>query len=130
MGDESPKPASTPTGAVFLSYASQDAEAAQRICDALRAAGIEVWFDQTEKQSNSGLNTFDDRHQNVVIANYYRQDFIWPGYTTEKRATASLYATGLSAKRTGAASRSTHFGVDGQFVSGRRKIAPSADCAG
>jgi len=34
--------------AVFLSYASQDAEPAGRICDALRAAGIEVWFDQSE----------------------------------------------------------------------------------
>ena len=34
--------------AVFLSYASQDAEAARRICDALRDAGIEVWFDQSE----------------------------------------------------------------------------------
>jgi dienelactone hydrolase len=34
--------------AVFLSYASQDAEAAQRLCKALRAAGIEVWFDQSE----------------------------------------------------------------------------------
>jgi TolB-like protein/Tfp pilus assembly protein PilF len=33
--------------AVFISYASQDAEAAQRICEALRAAGIEVWFDQS-----------------------------------------------------------------------------------
>jgi hypothetical protein len=33
---------------IFLSYASQDAEAAQRICDALRAAGLEVWFDQNE----------------------------------------------------------------------------------
>ena len=33
--------------AVFLSYASQDAEAVQRICEALRAAGIEVWFDQS-----------------------------------------------------------------------------------
>ncbi len=31
--------------AVFLSYASQDAEAARRICDALRASGVEVWFD-------------------------------------------------------------------------------------
>jgi TolB-like protein/tetratricopeptide (TPR) repeat protein len=48
MGEESPKPANTPTGAVFLSYASQDSEAAQRICEALRAAGIEVWFDQSE----------------------------------------------------------------------------------
>jgi TolB-like protein/Tfp pilus assembly protein PilF len=37
-----------PAGAVFLSYASQDAEAAQRICDALRAAGIEVWLDKSE----------------------------------------------------------------------------------
>jgi TolB-like protein/Flp pilus assembly protein TadD len=37
-----------PSRAVFLSYASQDAEAAQRICEALRAAGIEVWFDRSE----------------------------------------------------------------------------------
>jgi len=36
------------SGAVFLSYAKQDAEAARRICDALRAAGVEVWFDQSE----------------------------------------------------------------------------------
>jgi TolB-like protein len=34
--------------AVFLSYASQDAEAAKKICEALRAAGIVVWFDQSE----------------------------------------------------------------------------------
>ena len=34
--------------AVFLSYASQDAEAAKRICEALRQAGVEVWFDQSE----------------------------------------------------------------------------------
>jgi len=33
--------------AVFLSYASQDAAAAERICEALRGAGIEVWFDQS-----------------------------------------------------------------------------------
>jgi TolB-like protein len=39
----------TDTGnAVFLSYASEDAEAAQHVCNALRAAGIEVWFDQSE----------------------------------------------------------------------------------
>ena len=51
MGEQSPKLASTPTGAVFLSYASQDAAAAQRICEALRSAGIEVWFDQSELRS-------------------------------------------------------------------------------
>ncbi len=35
-----------PTKAVFLSYSSDDAEEARRICDTLRTAGIEVWFDQ------------------------------------------------------------------------------------
>jgi TolB-like protein/Tfp pilus assembly protein PilF len=34
--------------AVFLSYAAEDAEPAHRICAMLRAAGIEVWFDQSE----------------------------------------------------------------------------------
>ncbi len=34
--------------AVFISYASEDATAALRICESLRAAGIEVWFDQSE----------------------------------------------------------------------------------
>ena len=35
----------TENKAVFLSYASQDAEAARRICEALRSGGVEVWFD-------------------------------------------------------------------------------------
>ena len=34
--------------AVFLSYASQDAPAVTRIAEALRALGVEVWFDQDE----------------------------------------------------------------------------------
>lgn len=42
-----------------------------------------IVFDQTEKETNSQLNTFDDRNRNTIIANYYRQDFIWPGYTVE-----------------------------------------------
>ena len=36
------------SNAVFLSYASEDAVAAERVCAALRAAGIEVWFDKSE----------------------------------------------------------------------------------
>lgn len=40
-----------------------------------------IAFDQTEKDTNSQLNTFHDRHQNTLIANYYRQDFLVPGYT-------------------------------------------------
>jgi TolB-like protein len=41
-------PVTEPSHAVFLSYASQDAEAAQKICEALRTAGIEVFLDQSE----------------------------------------------------------------------------------
>jgi TolB-like protein/Flp pilus assembly protein TadD len=37
-----------PSHTVFLSYASQDAEAAQKICEALHAAGIQVFLDQSE----------------------------------------------------------------------------------
>ena len=45
-----------PSHAVFLSYASQDADAALRICESLRAAGIEVWLDQSELR---GGDTWD-----------------------------------------------------------------------
>src|SRR5579863_7551151 len=51
-----------PARAVFLSYASQDAEAARSIADALQAAGVEVWFDQSELR---GGDVWDQkiRHQ-------------------------------------------------------------------
>jgi hypothetical protein len=42
-----------------------------------------IWFDQTEKDTNSFLNTLDDRHQNTLIANYYRNDFVFPGYNAQ-----------------------------------------------
>jgi len=58
MGQSSPERVSTPTGAVFLSYASQDVESAQKMCEALRAAGIEVWFDQSELRGGEAW----DRH--------------------------------------------------------------------
>lgn len=48
MGSPNPLVSASASKAVFLSYASQDAEPARRICEALRAAGIEVWFDQSE----------------------------------------------------------------------------------
>ncbi len=41
----------TPKDAVFLSYASEDAPAARRIADSLKAGGIEVWLDQSELRS-------------------------------------------------------------------------------
>ena len=48
MGVDSPEQVRTSAGAVFLSYASEDSAAAERISTSLRAAGIEVWFDQSE----------------------------------------------------------------------------------
>ena len=51
MNDERPatKPATpSPKGAVFLSYAREDIDAARQIAEALQAAGIEAWFDREE----------------------------------------------------------------------------------
>lgn len=42
-----------------------------------------AYFNQVEKDTNSGLNEFDWRDQQVLIANLYIQDFIWLGYTTQ-----------------------------------------------
>lgn len=42
-----------------------------------------AYFQMVEKDTNSGLNTFDRRHQQVGVANLYLQDFLWKGYTTE-----------------------------------------------
>lgn len=42
-----------------------------------------AYFYFLEKNTNSGLNTFDPRHQQVYIANVYIQDFLTKGYTTE-----------------------------------------------
>jgi Carboxypeptidase regulatory-like domain len=42
-----------------------------------------AWFYFLEKDTNSGLNTFERRHQQVYIGNVYIQDFLTKGYTTE-----------------------------------------------
>ncbi len=42
-----------------------------------------AYFQMLEKDTNSGLNTFQQRHQQVGVANLYMQDFLWKGYTTE-----------------------------------------------
>ena len=42
-----------------------------------------AFFDMLEKNTDSDLNSFDSRNQQVVVVNLYRQDFIWHGYTAE-----------------------------------------------
>jgi hypothetical protein len=43
-------PPEPPRGAIFISYASEDVDAARRIKAGLDAAGLDVWYDQTELQ--------------------------------------------------------------------------------
>jgi hypothetical protein len=70
----------------FRGFIFQDTNRAVRLFGT-RAANRDqfnlVVFDQQEKDTNSDLNTFQSRHQEVLIANYYRQDFLWPGYTAQ-----------------------------------------------
>jgi hypothetical protein len=42
-----------------------------------------AYFNRLEKDTNSGLNRLRDRGQQVVVANFYRQDFLLRGYTTQ-----------------------------------------------
>jgi hypothetical protein len=49
-----------------------------------------AYFDQLEKETNSELNLASRRNQRVVIANYYRQDFLTPGYTISPSFHANL----------------------------------------
>lgn len=42
-----------------------------------------AYFQFLEKDTNSSLNSFQARHRQVIVANLYRQDFIWQGYTAQ-----------------------------------------------
>ncbi len=68
----------------FKGFIFSDTNRAVRLFGTARANRDQfniVYVDQTEKDTNSLLNTFVDRNQNTLIANYYYQDLIWPGYT-------------------------------------------------
>ena len=42
-----------------------------------------AYFYFVEKDTNSELNTFQPRHQQVALANLFIQDFLWKGYTAQ-----------------------------------------------
>jgi hypothetical protein len=48
-----------------------------------RTQGSVAGFYMLEKETNSDLNTFDERDQVVAAATLLRQDFLWPGYTVQ-----------------------------------------------
>ena len=58
-----PEPTPPNGPAVFLSYAREDGAAVQRIADALRAFGVEVWFDQNELR---GGDTWDQKIRSQI----------------------------------------------------------------
>jgi hypothetical protein len=70
----------------FRGFLFQDEQPGIRIFGDLHDDKIEynvAYFDFLEKNTNSGLNTFERRNQQVAIANTYLQDFFFPGYTAE-----------------------------------------------
>jgi hypothetical protein len=60
-----------------------------------------AYFAQLEKDTNSGLNRFDRRRQNVYVANLFRQDFIRKGYTIQASALYNDDRRGVQYDRNG-----------------------------
>lgn len=70
----------------FRGFLFVDEQPAVRIFGDLHSDRIEynaAYFQMLEKNTNSGLNTFERRHQQVLLGNVYLQDFFFPGYTAE-----------------------------------------------
>ncbi|MEP7353012.1 MAG: carboxypeptidase-like regulatory domain-containing protein [Acidobacteriota bacterium] len=70
----------------FRGFIFSDQEPGLRIFGNLDANRLQynlAYFAMLEKDTNSGLNTFQYRGRQVYIANVYRQDFLKPGYTIQ-----------------------------------------------
>jgi len=70
----------------FRGFLFVDEQPALRVFGTLDSNRIEynvAYFHFLEKNTNSGLNTFSRRHQQVALGNIYLQDFFFPGYTAE-----------------------------------------------
>ena len=70
----------------FRGFLFVDEQPGMRLFGNLHSDRIEynvAYFQMLEKNTNSGLNTFNRRHQQVILGNVYLQDFFFPGYTAE-----------------------------------------------
>jgi hypothetical protein len=70
----------------FRGFLFSDQQPGVRLFGNLRSNRINynlAYFYLLEKNTNSELNTFQPRHQQVYIGNVYIQDFLAKGYTTE-----------------------------------------------
>lgn len=70
----------------FRGFLFVDEQPALRVFGDLKSDRLEynaAYFNLLEKNTNSGLNTFSRRNQQVMLGNIYIQDFFFPGYTAE-----------------------------------------------
>ena len=78
---------STATFAAFSSWKNSRACVFFGNLDSNRWQYNVAYFNFLEKNTNSGLNSMALRNQQVIIANAYRQDFLFPGiYSAVERA--------------------------------------------
>jgi hypothetical protein len=77
----------------FRGFLFDDQEPGVRLFGNLESNKIQynlAAFYMLEKNTNTGLNTFNSRDQGTFFANVFNQDFIWPGYTAELSAAANF----------------------------------------
>jgi len=70
----------------FRGFLFVDEQPGLRVFGDLKSDRLEynaAYFNFLEKNTNSGLNTFSRRNQQVMLGNIYIQDFFFPGYTAE-----------------------------------------------
>ncbi len=60
-----------------------------------------AYFNMREKDTYSGLNSLDSRDQHVFIANIFRQDFLFKGYTAQASLHVNLDQGGVHYDRNG-----------------------------
>ena len=74
-------------------------------------------FDMLEKDTYSDLNEFDRRDQQVYVANVFRQDLIWKGYTGELTFLANFDGASRHYDKNGFITRPAPIGtVDDHYV--------------
>jgi hypothetical protein len=70
----------------FRGFLFVDEQPGLRVFGDLKSDRLEynaAYFNFLEKNTNSGLNTFSRRDQQVMLGNIYIQDFFFPGYAAE-----------------------------------------------
>lgn len=75
-----------PFNSDFRGFVFTDVSLGVRLFGSLRSNRYQynlAYFERLEKDTNSGLNTFELRDQRVVVANLYKQDFLARGLTVQ-----------------------------------------------